>query len=329
MKCRVFPYPVAALVATIVFAGCLSQNGLDSSTETVVSVETSPLLEGASQEQPPVIDMHIHAFGKNVPYGIRDYLGNMASADPEMLFAEVYERFREYNVVKAMVSGSPEAVEAWKSKDEDDRIIRGITMFGPNDNGMNAERFERLVKDGKIQVFGELAPIFSGMTLSDPEWQPYLKICEQYDVPVAVHTGGGPPGFAYTWAPKTRLRLGDPYLIEDVLIRYPKLRIYMMHSGEGWPERVLRMMVAYPQLYSDLGALLWVGPNAQRFAREFLRNAKHDGCLERVMFGSDNISCPQVIDISLAYLDSIEFLSEQDRRDILYSNAVRFLGLQE
>ena len=51
-----------------------------------------------------------------------------------------------------------------------------------------------------------------------------------------------------------------PFLIEDVLVKYPKLRIYIMHAGEVYHENALRLMAYYPQLYCDLGYLLWVTP---------------------------------------------------------------------
>ncbi len=282
-----------------------------------------------TQGQLPVIDMHVHAFGKDGEYGVKDFYGNPASENPEMLFRETYERFRKYNVVKAIVSGPLEAVETWKSKDEDNRVIRGILISTPDEGGMNVNRFEDLVKNGKIEVFGEIGALYGGTTLSDPEWQPYLRICEQHDIPVAVHTGVGLAAVADTWTSKTRLRLGDPYLIEDVLVRYPKLRIYVCHSGSEWHEHALVMMTLYPQLYSDLGAMLWYQPLDKRYAREFLAKAKQAGCLDRVMFGSDQMFWPHAIEMSIEYLNSLDFLTEKDKRNILYNNAARFLRLKE
>jgi Predicted metal-dependent hydrolase of the TIM-barrel fold len=69
-----------------------------------------------------------------------------------------------------------------------------------------------------------------GFTLSDPKFEPFLKICERYDIPVAVHTGGGPIDLTYKCCPNFRIKLGDPYTIEDVLAKFPKLRIYMMQA---------------------------------------------------------------------------------------------------
>ena len=202
-------------------------------------------------------------------------------------------------------------------------------MFAPGDYGMDSVKLEQMIKDKNLDVFGEIAPYYGGTTLSDSVWQPYLRICERYDIPVAVHTGGGDPLGNATWAPKARLKLGDPYLVEDVLVRYPKLRLYLMHAGgEDWPEHAIRMMSYYPQLYVDLAVLLWVEPNTQRYVKEFLCNAKHAGYLNRVMYGSDQMTWPYAIEKSIRYLNSLTFLTKKDKEDIFYNNAAKFLGLK-
>jgi predicted TIM-barrel fold metal-dependent hydrolase len=291
----------------------------------------------AGTERPPIIDMHVHAVveGGWIKYGVKDFFGNPGAANAEICFKETYERFRKYNVVKAVVSGPLRQVQTWKSRDEDNRIVQGVLVIKPNDRisandqKIDPVQFEKLVKAGKIEVFGEVIPLLAGMTICDPEWQPYLKICEQYDIPLCLHTGGGPPDAQLTFAPKTRYRLGDPYLIEDVLVRYPKLRVYMCHAGGEWHEHTLVMMQSYPQLYTDLGAYLWACPLIKRYAREFLANAKEAGFLDRVMFGSDQEIWPHAIEMSIDYLNSLDFLTEEDKRDILYNNAARFLRLKE
>ena len=281
-------------------------------------------------EPQPIIDMHIHSYGKVSEYGAYGETGPrgfQGSASQEAHFKETYDRFKKYNIVKAIASGSPESIEAWKKWDVDGRIISGLMIDSPNDYGLDPAGFEEMVKSGMIQVYGELGPYYSGTQLGDPEWQPYLKICERYDIPVAVHTGGGGPGGTYGRHPRARLSLSDPFLIEDVLVKYPKLRIYIMHAGEHEHENALRLMEYYPQLYTDISVLLWVGPSQQRYAREFLLNAQEAGVLDRVMFGSDQMRWPDAIDRSIEYLNSLDFLSEEEKRAIYYDNAARFLGI--
>ncbi|MDO7845907.1 amidohydrolase family protein [Hymenobacter sp. M29] len=87
------------------------------------------------------------------------------------------------------------------------------------------------------------------------------------------------------------------------------------------------MMQMYPQVYTDLGAILWVSPLTQHYATEFLKLAKADGSLSRVMFGSDQMRWPGAIPKSIQFLNSLAFLSKKDKEDILYNNAARFLRI--
>jgi predicted TIM-barrel fold metal-dependent hydrolase len=86
-------------------------------------------------------------------------------------------------------------------------------------------------------------------------------------------------------------------------------------------------MAYYPQLYSDLGVLLWVEPLDQRYAVEFLKAAKAAGYLNRVMYGTDEMRWPVAIEKSLRFFNRLTFLTQQDKEDILYNNAARFLRL--
>ncbi|MCX2743770.1 amidohydrolase family protein [Mangrovivirga sp. M17] len=296
---------------------------------TLLMALSANLLVGQSK----IIDMHVHSYSKE-DFGEResptDHYGVPGASTVEEHRNETFAEFQKWNIVKAVVSGNPESVENWAAKDSNQRIIRGLLIFHPDDYNLDSVKFEEMVKNKKIEVFGEIGAYYSGTTISDEIWQPYLRICEKYDIPVAVHTGGGDPGGTYSWSPKARLRLGDPYLIEDVLVRYPKLRIYIMHNGgEEWHEHTLRLMAYYPQLYTDIAVMLWVEPNTQRTVTEFLKNAKHAGYLDRVMFGSDQMTWPYAIGKSINFLNSLEFLTEQDKEDIFYNNASRFLNLKE
>ncbi|NBA87712.1 amidohydrolase family protein [Emticicia sp. CRIBPO] len=287
-----------------------------------------PLLSTAQRK---IIDMHAHSytdsdFGEREPAA--DFYGRKGSKNAEEHRSASFAAFKKWNVVKAMVSGNPESVENWAAKDTN-LVIRGILMFNPDDYGMTPDKLEQMIKDKKLEVFGEIGNYYMGTILSDPIWQPYLAICEKFDIPVAVHTGGGDPGGTYSWSPKARLALGDPYLMEDVLVKYPKLRIYLMHAGgEEWHEHTLRLMAYYPQLYTDIAVMLWVEPNSQRTIREFLQHAKEAGYLNRVMFGSDQMIWPYAIEKSIRYLDNLKFLSKKDKEDIFYNNAARFLKLK-
>jgi hypothetical protein len=47
------------------------------------------------------------------------------------------------------------------------------------------------------------------------------------------------------------------------------------------------------------------------------------------MYGSDQMSWPEVIPIAIEAIQTAEFLTKQQKADILYNNAARFLQLSE
>ncbi len=47
------------------------------------------------------------------------------------------------------------------------------------------------------------------------------------------------------------------------------------------------------------------------------------------MFGSNQMTWPYAIEKSIVFLNSLMFLTKQDKEDILYNNAVRFLKLEK
>lgn len=50
---------------------------------------------------------------------------------------------------------------------------------------------------------------------------------------------------------------------------------------------------------------------------------------KRVMFGSDASEWPGVIEPSIQLIEEAPFLSEEQKRDLFYDNAARFLRLSE
>ena len=45
------------------------------------------------------------------------------------------------------------------------------------------------------------------------------------------------------------------------------------------------------------------------------------------MFGSDGVGFPEAIGLAVAGIESADFLTEQQKADIFYNNAVRFFRL--
>jgi predicted TIM-barrel fold metal-dependent hydrolase len=144
---------------------------------------------------------------------------------------------------------------------------------------------------------------------------------------VALHTGIGPPGISYDECCRGfRASLGNPALLEDVLNRHPKLRLSLMHGGWPYVQDTIAVMLVYPQVYADLGALDWLIPRAEFHA--YLEAMVRAGLGQRLMFGTDQMYWPEAIAMAVEGVESAGFLTAEQKRDIFHDNAVRFFKLE-
>lgn len=274
-----------------------------------------------------VIDVHLHSYS-NEDYqriGGAPHMGIESPKNGDLHLKQTIQEMDKNNIQFAVISGWDfKSVEKYVKADP--RFIPG---YMDGQTIMPLSEFEQLVMTGKIKVFGEVSAQYFGRTLNDSIYAPYLKICEKYDIPVGVHTGAGSPMRPFMkCCSNFRISLGDPYLIEDVLVRYPKLRVYLMHGGEVHFEHTIRMMTMYTNLYIDISALLWVEPFVLDYGVRLLKLAKQHSEIDRVMFGSDQMAWPGAISKSIEVLNSQSFLTDTDKKMILYDNARTFFKLK-
>jgi predicted TIM-barrel fold metal-dependent hydrolase len=122
---------------------------------------------------------------------------------------------------------------------------------------------------------------------------------------------------------KYRMSLSNPLLLEDVLVRHPKMRIYIMHGGWPFLDEMIGLLYAHPQVYIDVAVINWVLPRKE--FHQYLRRIVEAGYEDRIMYGSDQMQWPQSIKISVENILTADFLTRAQKEDILYNNASRFL----
>ena len=290
-------------------------------------LSVSPLSAQESLNQ-PVIDMHLHAYtvvpGQNLevfwlPEGMRP------PTSTEHLMRATLAEMDRYNIVKGWASGPIDVVAAWKAA-APDRIL-GAPDFTAETTFPSVEQLRAEYESGRLDGLGELVAQLAGLTPSNPFFEPYLALAEELDIPVAFHTGFPPPGVAYTWFPRSRASLGSPFGVEDALLRHRNLRAYIMHAGYPFLDETIAFLHAHPQVYVDLAEINWLIPRAE--FHEYLRRLMQAGFGKRLMFGSDQMFWPAAIGIAVESIKSAPFLTEDEKRDIFYNNAARFLQLNK
>lgn len=190
------------------------------------------------------------------------------------------------------------------------------------------DELRRLHANGQLAVFAEVSMQYRGVRADDPRWEPYFALAEELDIPVGLHLGEGPPAAARFPGYETyRASLTSPFQLEEVLRKHPKLRIYVMHYASPLVDEMIAMMFTHPNLYVDVACNNWGFPRAQ--FHDALKRMVDAGFEKRIMFGSDQMYWPDAIGEAIKSIETAPFLSDGQKRDILYNNAARFLRLSD
>jgi uncharacterized protein len=98
-----------------------------------------------------------------------------------------------------------------------------------------------------------------------------------------------------------------------------------MHYGSPLVDEMIAMLFSHPQLYVDVAGNDWSLPRGE--FHDHLRRLVEAGFEKRILFGSDAMVWPQTIAVAIESIESAAFLTEEQKRDIFYHNAARFLRL--
>lgn len=176
------------------------------------------------------------------------------------------------------------------------------------------------------QAFGELK--LSGLKLNlgrqqvypwDPRLTPLYDICEKYNKPIIFHSG-------MSWEPGTLSKFCRPELYEELAASRPGLRICLAHFGWPWCREVAMLMLKYPNVYTDTGALYF--DCAREFYQQMLTRDVPMTWIDRslrhqVMFGSNN---PRFEQIRMAQAIGQLGFRDSTLELIRGQNAIDFLG---
>jgi hypothetical protein len=176
--------------------------------------------------------------------------------------------------------------------------------------------------EGRLKGLGEIGTQYYGHAPSDPVLDPYFSLAEELDLPTHIHALGiGAP------LPLFRSSAGHPLLLEEVLARHRKLRLFVENCGFPFTQEWIAVAYQYPQLYGEVSTATWIG-NRHAF-NNHLRTLVEAGLSKRIMFGSDQMQWPETIAMAIDAIQTAEFLTEEQKADIFYNNAARFLRLSE
>jgi len=295
----------------------------------------------------PVFDIHVHTMKVNPAWASSMcpwFLSDMPGADPnkeppffmkldcvdplepahsdQEMQDEVMKRINDFNMTM-VAFGDPEILHKWVKAAPEGRIIPGIGISSASE--MTVEAFRDSLSNGFYRVMAEVAPQYQGLSPGDMSLDPYFAVAEELNIPVGIHMGTGGNGMANLMQKKYRASMGRPLLLEDLLARHPKLKIWVMHAGYPFADEMIALMGANAYVYLDISGFIWSYPLDEIHA--YIKRLVQAGFGKRIMYGTDFMMWPRLFETSMGVIEYAQYLSEDQKRDILFNNAARFFNM--
>lgn len=299
------------------------------------TVKEVPVAKVASQKdiddflkEQPIIDVHIHI--------TKGYLDSedYNKVDPNIDLAKIKwmtQQFDDNNVVLALGGGPMKYAKLWQEKDKRHwsgprfpcNTIREQDI--PCDNELpDIKELEKLFKNGTFKHLGETSFHSMGLHPADDRFDAYWALAEKYQIPVSFHADRGPFERNMEETPNWNEAYANPLLLLPILEKYPKLKIYLMHYNGSFFQECLEVMKKYPQIYCEITAVSMFAP--KHIWEPRVKKLFEEGFGDRLMFGSDYFG---TIRKNIEIIYNIDWLTDEQKRDVYYNNAARFLNLSE
>jgi len=311
---------------------------------------TSSYAQDTSHKHLPIIDVHVHAMKVNPSFAMDMcpwFLSNMPGGDPNQpppsflntdcaqpLKAARTDKEFEDSLMATMkrlnitivANGDAQILRNWQEA-APGKVIPSFGLVLMGQQMPDVKSFRDSLSSGFYKVMGEVAPQYQGMSPSDTSLDKYFAIAEKLNIPVGIHMGTGGNGMANITSPKYRASMGNPLLLEDLLARHPKLKVYVMHAGYPMIDEMIALMGANAYVYVDIAGMIWSYPLEE--VNNYIKRLVQAGFEKRIMYGTDLLVWPKLLETSIGVIENADYLSFDQKRDILFNNAVRFFRLDE
>lgn len=284
------------------------------------------------------IDFHCHIFRKNDSFNqiqkqfkkfsgygfyerIREGIEKTETIVTEDIIEKTLYHIEEAGLDKVILLplsiNENEKVIKWKNRAPD----TFIPFFNPPERSLEGIEVNEMTRNAIEQdgVKGlKIMNPFRGKYLNDPILLEAFELAQEYELIVLMHTGYPPPGTT-----KNVLSYANPLKIEDILQKFPNLKIIIAHMGYPWVDIALSLAVQYPNIYLDISNLTYMIPHR---LQEFLIRAEELIGTNKILFGSDGF-VPEMIEMTVKYFEKIDYLSTRDINRIMGINAKKLLKL--
>jgi predicted TIM-barrel fold metal-dependent hydrolase len=266
---------------------------------------------GDPSDLKPWVLAYFQSYGKGS--GAERVMGKDGRMDPAALVDLMHESGVDYGVILAELSPITTGITTNERVAEFCQGRKELIPFGnlnPFFSPHLGEELERCVSDLGMKGI-KLYPTYQQFYPNDSALYPLYAKAQEFKIPVMVHTGS-------SLFRGSRIKYGDPILLDDVAVDFPGLILIQVHSGRGfWYDSAFFLAQLHSNMYMEISGL--PPQNLLKYFPDLEKNA------DKVLFGSDWPGVPG-ISRNIAAIRSLP-IQEQAKKKILGENAARILQI--
>ncbi|MBI5966468.1 MAG: amidohydrolase [Deltaproteobacteria bacterium] len=266
---------------------------------------------GNSEEMKPWVVSYFENYGKES--GAEEVADKNGRIDPCALVDLLKRNGVDYAVILAELSpittgmvSNEQVAEFCKGRKE----LIPFANLNPYLSARLAEELERCVQ-GLAMKGVKLYPTYQQFYPNDRILYPLYAKAQELKIPVMVHTGS-------SLFRGSRMKYGDPVLLDDVAVDFPELTLIQVHSGRGfWYSSAFFLAQLHNHVYMEIAGL--PPQNLLKYFPELEKNA------DKILFGSDWPGVPGIGN-NIAAIRALPIRGETKRK-ILGENAAKILKI--
>jgi predicted TIM-barrel fold metal-dependent hydrolase len=198
-----------------------------------------------------------------------------------------------------------------------DRFI-GFAGVEPHKGEAAVREIDRCINGLGLKAVA-LRPFMHNIYANDPKYFPIYARCEQLGVPVWLHT-------SVNWTLERRMDFGRPLHLDDVCMKFPRLKVIAGHGGWPWVNEMVALAWRHDNLYLDFSAHRPRYMAKQGSGWEMLLHFGNTTIQDKVLFGSDWLNVGVHISTIIEEVRSLPLKADVIEK-WLHGNAERVFGL--
>ncbi|MEI7595045.1 MAG: amidohydrolase family protein [Bacteroidota bacterium] len=249
--------------------------------------------------------------------------------------ADLQKSMQANNIAKSIIlfdcgMKTPTQTELLKEIEKYDNLYLAVSTTITDKNLFEKQfnEVKSIIENPKVVGF-KLYLGYEYFYANDERCFPIYELCLKLNIPVIFHTGD-----TLNADKKALIKYANPIYLDDVAVKYPKLKIVIAHIGNPlWINETAELVYKNKNIYTEISGILHDENTAyskrynSKLKEQILDLIAYVGASDKIMFGTDYPYFKQK-----DYIDFICFFDEfavKDKENILFRNAEYLFKLKQ